>query len=263
MVDRTDSFLREVGEDVRRDQLLQILQRYGVFIAAGIIALFVGVGGYKWWAANQNAAREAAGAKFIAASRLANAGKTEEALKAFSALQSSAPEGYKILTSLRIAGEHARAGRTAEALAAYEAVAKDTAGDEILRDFAALQSAMLRLDQGDWTEIKNRLTPLVDDSRPWHAEAREVMGLAAYKAGRIEDATKLFEQILGDRATPQGLSRRAQEMLALLTDAAAAKSSEGKAAAPDAAAKTTPEAGTSQTAPAKDEGGDKDKAAKK
>ncbi len=261
MVDRTDSFLREVDEEVRRDQLMQILKRYGVFIAAGIIALFVGVIGYKWWMSSQNAARETAGASFLAASRLAGEGKTDEALKAFTALRSSAPEGYKQLAALRVAGEHAQAGRTAEALAAYEAVAKDTSGDAILRDFATLQSAMLRLDQADWTEMKNRLTPLVDESSPWHPAAREVMGLAAYKAGQIEEATKLFEQILGDRATPAGLSRRAQEMLALLTDAAAAKAV-GKAAAPDAAGKATT-AEQPKAAPATKAGGEADKATKK
>lgn len=224
MVDRTDSFMREVGEDVRREQLARIWERYGVLIVAGFVALLAGLLGYQWWKSNTLAGQERAGAEYAAAARLAADGKSDEAVKALDKIAKAGAAGYQALAQLRLAGEHAKAGRVAEALAAYEGLSKGTSGDPLLRDFATLQAAMLRLDQADWTEMKNRLTPLLDEKGAWRAPAREVLGLAAYKAGNFEEATKLFEQILGDKATTQGLSRRAQEMLAVLTDAAAAKS---------------------------------------
>lgn len=230
MVDRTDSFLREVDEDVRRDQLARIWERYGLLIVGGMIALLAGVFGFQWWKANQLATRERTGAAFEAAATLARDGKAIEATKAFDVLAKTAPAGYRDLARLRVAAEYAKAGKVAEALAEYEALAKASDGDDVLRDFASLQAAMLRLDQADWTEMKNRLTPLLDDAKPWHAPARELLGMAAYKAGQIEEATKAFEQILGDKATTAGLNRRAQDMLTVLTDAAAAKAvSAGKA----------------------------------
>ncbi|MDX2157290.1 MAG: tetratricopeptide repeat protein [Hyphomicrobiaceae bacterium] len=247
MVDRTDSFLREVDEDVRRDQLMQIWERYRVLIVGGIVALFVAVGGFQWWKASRIASAERTGAAFEEATRLASEGKNDEALKTFTDMSKSAPGGYQALARLRIAAAQSAAGRTPEALAAYEALASDGSSDELLRDFASLQAAMLRLDQADWTEMKNRLTPLVDDSRPWHALAREVLGMAAYKAGQLDEATKLFEQILGDRATPNGLSKRAQEMLGILTDAAASKAATG-AAAQDAPKATAPTDGKGDAA---------------
>jgi hypothetical protein len=229
MVDRNDSFLREVDEDVRRDQLLGIWNRYGTLIVALVVVLFAGVIGYQWWKSSRIASQERAGVAFEAAMRLASEGKTAEALKAFTEISTTSSGGYQSLARMRVAKAHASAGRTAEALAAYEALAGDSAADEIMRDFAALQAAVLRLDQADWTEMKNRLTPLVDDKRPWHGPAREVLGLAAFKSGELQEATKLFEQILGDRASTSGLNRRAQEMLGLLTDAAAAKGAGGTA----------------------------------
>ncbi|MGE0697763.1 MAG: tetratricopeptide repeat protein [Hyphomicrobiaceae bacterium] len=227
MADRNDSFLREVDEDVRRDQLLQLWEKYGTLVVAGVLALFVAIGGYKWWEAHKITNLERAGAQFETASRLAAEGKGDEAVKAFSDLATSAPGGYRTLARLRLAAEQAKAGRAAEALVAYEALAADSSVEELLRDFATLKAAMLRLDQADWTEMKNRLTPILDDKRPWHAPARELLGLAAMKAGQTEEATKLFEQLLGDRATTSSLSRRAQEMLSVLNDAAAAKSGAG------------------------------------
>jgi hypothetical protein len=223
MVDRNDSFLREVNEEIRRDQLKRVWQKYGVIIVVGIAALFVGIGAFQWNKARQISSEEKSGARFEAASQLAAAKKTDEALKAFEAIANDSPAGYRSLARLRVASEHANGGRAAEALAAYEALAGDTGADDILRDFAAMQAALLRLDQADWTEMKNRLTPLTEDKRPWRAMARETLGLAAFKTGQTEEATKIFEQILGDPAATSGMSRRAQEMLAVLTDAASAK----------------------------------------
>jgi hypothetical protein len=238
MVDRTDSFLREVDEDVRRDQLLKLWETYKIVIVAGVAALFAAVIGYQWWQSSRLAAQERIGARYEAASLLASEGKGDEALKAFTEIAQSAPAGYQALARLRVAGEHAQAGRVAEALAAYEAIAKEGSAEDLLRDFAALQAAVLRLEQADWTEMKNRLTSLVDDSRPWHAAARETLGIAAYKAGQTEEAIKLFEQILGDRASASGQVKRAQEMLTLLTDSSAAKSGDAGKAAP---VKTAPD----------------------
>lgn len=231
MVERTDSFLREVDEDVRRDQLLQIWKKYGTLATLGVAALFVAVIGYQWSQSRRIAHEEQLGARFEEATRLAAENKSEEALKAFSEIAKEAPAGYQSISQLRVAATQAKAGRVAEALAAYEELAKNGSADDLLRDFAALQAAMLRLDQADWTEMKNRLTPLIADDRPWHAPAREVLGLAAFKAGQNDEATKLFEQILGDKASTSGLIRRAQEMLAVLNDAAAAKAA-GAAAKP-------------------------------
>jgi hypothetical protein len=223
MVDRNDSFLREVDEEIRRDQLKMLWDKYGTYLVAAVVLLFLGVGLYKWREARQLAFHAETGARFEAAIGLAAENKSAEALKAFSEIAKEGPAGYRMLAQLRLGAEHARAGRTAEALAAYEALAADSGVDVLLRDFAALQAAMLRSDQADWTEMKNRLTPLVDDKRPWHPLARELLAMAAFKAGDLQEATRLFEQILGDRATTGGLSRRAQEMLAVLTDAAASK----------------------------------------
>lgn len=239
MVDRNDSFLREVNEEVRREQLMKLWERFGTVIIAGVVLLIGGVAVYKWNESRRIAEEQRTGARFEAASRLAAERKTDDAMAAFAAIAKDGPAGYGALARVRIAGEHAKAGRTAEALSAYEALSADTATDQLLRDFAALQAAMLRLDHADWTEMKNRLTPLVGEQGAWRAQAREILGLAALKAGQSEEATKLFEQILGDRAATGGLSRRAQEMLAVLTDRAAAKSAAPSQApaAPDAKGK--------------------------
>ena len=186
--------------------------------------LLSGIGGYKVWDSRQVAASEAAGARFTMAVQAASTGKTDDALKQFADLATTSPTGYKALAQMQLAGAQVKGGKREEALPIYEGLAKDSSIDPLMRDFATLQAAMLRLDAADWTEMKNRLTPLMSDSSAWRAMARETLGLSAYKTGNTDEARKLFEQVLSDRLTPPSVSERALLMLALLTDAEVAKS---------------------------------------
>lgn len=250
MVDSNDSFLREVQDEIRREQLKKLWDRFGIFIVAGVVLLLIGVGVYQWNTSSRIAREQKAGATFESATRLASEGKNADALKAFEDIAKGGPAGYAALAQLRVAAEHVKAGKTAEALAAYEALSSKSGVDQLLRDFATLQAAVLRLDQADWTEMKNRLTPLLDEKQAWRAEAREVLGIAALKAGNDEEASKLFEQLLGDRAASTGMSRRVQEMLAVLTDRAAAKTARaGASATGDKTEKAAPAAADAKGKP--------------
>jgi hypothetical protein len=86
-------------------------------------------------------------------------------------------------------------------MAAFEEVAEQR-WDPLLASFAKLQAATLRLGEADFTEMQNRLNDLIDDKSPWRTSARELLGLSAMKAGKSQEARKLFEQILGDRNAP-------------------------------------------------------------
>ena len=97
MADRSDAFLREVDEDLKRDQILKIWERYGIAIIAVAGVSLAGVGGYKYWQQHRISVTQAAGQQFDTAVRLAGDGKTAEALKAFGAMAASAPDGYRAL----------------------------------------------------------------------------------------------------------------------------------------------------------------------
>ncbi|HEX2338125.1 MAG TPA: hypothetical protein VHI72_16815, partial [Hyphomicrobiaceae bacterium] len=54
---------------------------------------------------------------------------------------------------------------------------------------------------------------------PWRASARELLGLAALKAGKTNEARQQFQRLLSDRDTPPSISERARIMMAMLTEA--------------------------------------------
>ena len=149
MAEPTDMLAREIDEELRRERLLQLWDKYGTYILAVALAVVVGVGGYKFYESRRAQANEAASTRYIIGLRDFAMNKPGEAQKALEDLAANAPAGYAALSRLRLAGYDQGAGNLAEAAAAYEDIAKDGGVDPILADYARLQIAMLKLDSAE------------------------------------------------------------------------------------------------------------------
>jgi hypothetical protein len=214
MAEQDNSIFREIDEEMRREQYLKLWKNYGTYLIGAALAIVVGVGGYQVYLHQKQEAIEASGAAYDAAAQLIAGGKADEAHAALEKIAKDGPNGYATLSQLRLAAAAAKAGKTAEAVAAYDALSKDRGADKLLADFARLQAAALRLDQADWTEMQNRLIDLTDNASPWRFPARELMGLAAFKNGQIEQARKFNELLLGERKVPPSILERVKIMMA-------------------------------------------------
>jgi hypothetical protein len=223
MVEKRDALIREVDEELRREQLAKLWDRYGLYGLAVAALIVVGVGGYKLWEARQIAAAEAAGARYQAVTQLLEQGKTDDALKGFQDIAKDGPQGYAALARLQLAGNAAKAGKTTEALVAYEALASDSTVDPLLADFARLQTAALKLETADWTEMQNRLTPLTSEKNAWRFSARELLGLAAYRSGKLDDAKQVLVALVADPEVPASIGERARMLMSMITAAELAK----------------------------------------
>lgn len=216
----TDIF-HEVDEEVRREQLKKLWERYGNYLIAGCIVIVLGVGawrGYQWWQAKQAAQ---SGAAFEQAVTLAETGKHQEAADAFAKLASDGTSGYRVLARLRQAAELAPTDRNA-AVAAYDAIATDNRTGQIVQDLAAVRAAFLLVDSAPYSEILQRLGPVTAADRAFRHSAREILALSAWKAGDMAAARRWTEMIMTDPQTPPGPRTRA-EMLSELIAAASAK----------------------------------------
>jgi hypothetical protein len=216
MADEHDTLLRQVDEELRRERLQKLWEQYGIYAIAAAVLIVAGVGGFKWWEARKIAAAEAAGARYEAASGLANTGKADDAKKAFEAIVGEGPAGYATLARLRLAAGTAKAGNPAAAIALYDALARDTSADPLLRDFARLQAAALKLDSGDFMEMQNRLNDLLGEQNAWRYSARELLGLAAYRAGKLEEARQALGLLTTDPKVPPSIRERAGSVLSLV-----------------------------------------------
>jgi hypothetical protein len=214
----TDIF-QEVDEEVRREQLKKLWERYGTYFIAACIVIVIGVGawrGYEWWQAKQAAQ---SGAAFEQAVKLAESGKHQEAAAAFTKLSADATPGYRVLARLREAAELATTDRKT-AVAAYDAIATDNRAGQVVRDLAAVRAGYLLVDTAPYSEILQRLEPATAADRAFRHSAREILALSAWKTGDMSAARRWTEMIMGDPQTPPGPRSRA-EMLSELIAASA------------------------------------------
>ena len=206
---------QEVDEEVRREQLKKLWERYQNLIVAVIAVILLAVGGwrgYEYWITKQAAET---GAAFEAAAILSAEGKHAEADAAFAKIAADGTASYRQLARLRRAAEVAHTDATA-AVKMYEAIAADNSVGPTLQDLAGLRAGVLLMDAGLYAEARTRLEPLSADQRPYRHTARELLAVAAWRAGDIPSARRWYDLIVTDLMTPPGIRSRAEMLMALL-----------------------------------------------
>jgi hypothetical protein len=205
----------EVDEEVRREQLKKLWERYSALILTVAVIIVAAVGGwrgYQWWEAKQAAA---AGAAFEAAVALSDQNKHAEAEAAFTKLAQEAPRGYRTIAHLRAAIEAAYRDPKA-AVGLLDAIAADTSVGQGERDLATLRAAMLQVEATPFDELKRKLEPIAAPGRVYRHNARELLALAALKVGDNAAAKQWLDAIITDVETPQSLRGRAETLMALV-----------------------------------------------
>jgi len=206
---------QEVDEEVRREQLKKLWERYGHYAVAACVLIVLGVGawrGYDWWAAKKAAE---SGAAFEQAIGLAEAGKHQEAEAAFSKIASDGTAGYRVLAQLRAAAELGSSDKKA-AVKDYDEIAADRGAGQAMQDFAALRAGLLLVDSASYGELRARLEPLAGPDRPFRHSAREVLALSAWKEGDVGAARQWTNMIVTDPQTPAGVRSRAEVLSELI-----------------------------------------------
>jgi hypothetical protein len=205
----------EVDEEVRRERLQKLWDRYGIYLIALAVLFVAGIGawrGYEYWLAKKAAE---AGANFEAATTLSDAGKHAEAEAAFAKIAADAPSGYRALARLRAAAETAQIDPKA-AVKAYDDIAADGSLEQTLRDLAAVRAAMMMVDEAPLADMHRRLDSLAEPMRPFRHSARELLAFSAWRNGDTETARRYIDMIATDAETPPGTRARIDVLSSLI-----------------------------------------------
>lgn len=217
-----DSFIREVNEEIRREQARAVWDRFGpaaIAIAVLVVLATAAWVAYDYWdTSNANAS----GDKFSQALLLANQGKNDEAIAALKELEDTGYGAYPLLARMRAATALADKGDFAGAVAGFDAVAADNSIPVALRDMARLRAAFVLVDNGSYADVSSRAETLAVDTNPLRHSAREALALSAWKEGKSADALKLYEQITADENAPRNSRDRATMMAELIRGSGAA-----------------------------------------
>lgn len=215
MADTGDQLLREIDEDLRREQWLKLWRAYGRYVAAVAAVLVLFVLAFVGWREYSQKQLGDDGHAYWLADRLGTLGDRQGAAAAFGALAEEGHAGYVLLARLRQGQALADSGDADGAVAAFDAVAADESFDADYRLLGNLYAAVVLLDGDDPEAVARRLEPVARQGSPWRASARELQGVLALKTGDSEGAAAIFEELAADPATPTTLKARAGELATL------------------------------------------------
>jgi len=217
MAQDDDSFIREVNEELRRENARALWGRYGPVIIGGAVALVLATAAYQayhYWTAHRAGQVSEVMLKALI---LADGDDHIAARDALDEVEATGFGAYPSLAALRKAGLLAQMGEMQAAIAAFDAIVNDTKSPEILKNIARIRAAYLLLDQAPLAEVEARVRVLAHDNEPMRLAAWEVLGLAAWKAGQAEMAIGYFDSIIADRDSgATGFQNRARMMLELI-----------------------------------------------
>jgi hypothetical protein len=205
----------EVDEEVRREQLKKLWDKYSLYFIALMVLIVAAVGGWRGYQYLEAKKAAEAGATFEKAVELSEQGKHAEAETAFADLAAKAPSGYRTLSRLRAAAE-ASARDPKAAAKMYDDIAADRSIGSEWQDLAKIRAASLLVDSASYADIQQRLEPSAEPKSTFRHSARELLALSAWRNNDMTAARKWVDAIAEDGETPPGLRSRAEALQALL-----------------------------------------------
>ena len=205
----------EVDEEVRRDQLKKLWDKYSIYIIAAALLVIAAVGGWRGYQYVEARKAAEASVAFNRAVELSEQGKHEDAEKAFADLAAKAPYGYRLLSRFHQAAELASRDPKAAAKMFDELAADSSVGAE-QQELARIRAAGLLVDSATYADMKQRLEPDTVPAATFRHSARELLALSAFHANDTTAARLWLDQISADNETPPSLRSRAEALQALL-----------------------------------------------
>jgi hypothetical protein len=214
--DITDTFVREVDENLRRDQLRDFARNYGGWLIAAVILFLAGSGGWIYWQYHQRQQSQhqveqlADIYKQIGSSQ---ADKAPQRLDQLAETGSSAVRATALFTRAALAIEQKDLKL---ATAKYREIATDEDLAKPFRDLALIRQTALEFDSLKPEDVIARLRPLAKPGEPWFGSAGEMTAVALIKQGKKEEAGRLYAAIAKDKNVPDALRARSVQIASTL-----------------------------------------------
>lgn len=230
--DPAETFVREVDENLRRDQLRDTAQRYGGWIIAAAVLFLAAIGGYLYWQHRQGQQAAAESEAMSAALDKVGSGNVKGAAAELVPLSESSNDVTRATALLGRASLAAQQSDRKTASDIYKQVAADDGLPQPFRDLATVRGTMVDFDSMKPDDVIARLKPLVEPGKPFFGSAGELTGMAMLAKGDRAGAGQLFARIAADRQVPESIRNRAVQVAGSLGVDASASLSGDPAATP-------------------------------
>lgn len=221
--DVSETFLREVDENLRRDQLRDFFKAYGNWLIAAVVLFLVASGGFIWWKQHQVQRSEAQVEELAQIYQDIGTGNLTKAPPQLDTLSNSGSKGVRASALFAQAALALQQNDVKRATAIYKAIAADDGLPQPYRNAATIRQTELEFDQLPPEAVVARLEPLAKPGEPWFGTAGELSALAMVKQGKKQEAGQMFSAIANDKNVPQTIRARAIQVAGSLgVDASAA-----------------------------------------
>jgi hypothetical protein len=214
--DISETFVREVEENLRRDQLRDFSTKYAGWMIAALLLFLAGAGGWIYWQdyrARQSEKAVEELAKVFADSTKPGAVNLTQRLDALSKDQDKAVRASAMFAT---AAQALQGGDAKSARVQYMRIAADKSLPQPFRDLALIRQTTLEFDGLKPEQVIARMQPLVKPGAPWFGSAGELTAIALIKQGKNRQAGELLVQISKDPQAPGSLRARVAQLATTL-----------------------------------------------
>jgi hypothetical protein len=214
--DSGETFLREVDENLRRDQLQDVAKQYGAWIIAAVVLLLAAAGGWIYWQDRQ--AKAAADDSEVLAQIYTDigAGKLANVPQRLDRLADNSDGALRASAMLTRAAVALEQNDRAAAIAKFRQIAADDDLPQPYRDLGVIRGTTLEFDAIPAPQVIARLEPLAKPGNPWFGSAGELTAMALLKQGKTTEAGRLFAAVAADQQVPDSIRMRAVQIAGTL-----------------------------------------------
>ena len=211
----SETFIREVDENLRRSQAEGFFRRWGALLIAAIVLLLVAAGAYLWWQSQQREQTSAQSEQLAAVIADVTGGNSRTADARLAQIASEGGD-YGVLAQMTAAALALQNGNRAKALAAYQSVAAADDQPDAVRAAALMRQTALEFDGMKPEAVIARLQPYAQPGNAWFGTAGEMTAMAMLKQNRRGEAGRMFGQVAADKTLPESIRSRAVQIAGTL-----------------------------------------------
>jgi hypothetical protein len=206
--DISETFVREVDENLRRDRLRDFLKQNGTWLVAGLVLFLAACGGIIWYQQHRQQLAEKHVEELAQIYKDIGVGKTAKVPQQLDDLSNASSKAVRATALFTRAALAIQQNDNKLAVATYKKIADDGSLPDAYRNAALIRQTALEFDDMKPEQVIARLAPLAKPGNPWFGSAGEMTALALIKQGKKKEAGQLFAAMAKDKSVPDAIRNR-------------------------------------------------------
>jgi hypothetical protein len=212
----SDTFLREVDEELRRDRVSGFMTRYGKGVIGGAVLLLLALAAFIWLRSHREEQAGQASEKLVQVIEQLEQNNARAAAPAIDELAANGRDGYRLAALFARANAQIASNSIPAAVQTLGTITADESAPQAHRDAAAIRQVQLQFDTMAPAQVVQRLQGFAQPGNPWFGTAGEMVGIAQMRMQNYPQAAQTFGNLARDTNVPESIRARAIQMASSL-----------------------------------------------